>query len=122
MPKGSPTVPKPLMRQNDRVTCSGNAIKTNERVETCSCSMENPLKTKRHKPSRAQRAQAVARRSKNTGACVWLPLLMAQSILQDLCSIPLSHHLDPPAHHIPLYSPPRSQCFTPTTANSALLT
>lgn len=70
LPEGSPTVPKALMGQNDHVTCSGNAIKTNECVETCSCSVENPFKAKRHKPSRAQRAQAAVRRHKEGQGCV----------------------------------------------------
>lgn len=72
LPKGSPNVPKPLMGQNDHVTSSGDAIKTNKCIETCRCSMENPLKAKRHKASRAQRAQAVVRRNKegHRGLCL----------------------------------------------------
>ena len=40
------------------ITSGSNTVKTNECVETGRCSTENPLEAKRHKPSRAQRAQA----------------------------------------------------------------
>lgn len=40
------------------VTSGSNTVETNKRIETGSCSTENPLKAERHKSSRAQRAQA----------------------------------------------------------------
>ena len=49
---------------SDHVTFSGKAINTQKIVETCSCSLENPFKAKRCKPSRTQRAQAMVREGK----------------------------------------------------------
>ena len=62
VPKGSPnSVQTPDGTLSDHVTSSGNGSKTNKCIETRSCSLDNPLKVKRHKPSSTWRAQAVVR-------------------------------------------------------------
>lgn len=51
-------MPKPQTERNDCVTSGSNTVETNKCIETGRCSTENPLEAERHKPSRAQRAQA----------------------------------------------------------------
>ena len=64
VPKGSPNGAQTQVRQNGCVTCGGDAVKTNKRIETRGCSAKDPIKAKRHKPSRAQRAQARGKEGK----------------------------------------------------------
>ena len=70
MPKGSLICPQTSNgKHSDYITFSDNGIKTNKCVETQSCSLENPIKAKRYKPSGTQRPQPMVREGmrKNMG-------------------------------------------------------
>lgn len=83
---------------SDRLTFSGNSSNTKKTVETRRCSLENPFKAKRCKPSRTQKAQAMVREGKrnNVGeACSAISTELLPSYLKSWLQDSL--HLDPPA-------------------------
>ena len=102
MPEDGPTCAQtPDGKHNDHVTCSGNGIKPNKPEETRCCSLENPIKTKRCKPSRTWRAQAMMRegmRKNMGGVCSAISTGFLPSCHKSWAPAPpSSDHVDSPA-------------------------
>lgn len=117
----------PSPRQNHRTTVTvlptsgSDTVETNKRIETGSCSTENPLEAERHKSSRAQRAQAEVEERDGKGKGVFSHLC-ASSLMPNYSARSLRPQLPTPPpqpnpsawtplapHHAPSSAAPRSE-------------
>ena len=99
---------------SDHVTFSGNAINTKIIVETCSCSLENPFKSKRCKTSRTQKAQATVREGERKTWVRWVqPSLLSFSLHTTNPGLQELLHLDPSAQISLVYTIPALHALHP---------